>query len=290
MAPQAAVLHVDRFRKVGGDGEEAVAGDVIHPLDDFGNRAARSGDLAGLAEERDVDLLLRAGYRIAHRDLLRLDRAASRRAGGRRGTDRSWREMRSFISSLTVSPIATRRSASQSPRPFRSSSDITTSIFVLNWISRSRVIAHRALADALELHSVMLLERLGQSDEIIRVHLHRVRMARVAHQLIAEAGDLAVDGCRPIALGRLADGDHRTAVVRVPIVHRLQRRDYLGIVIAVRQREDVPAIRCPLVDQIVAVELRGESRRPAGYRRCPHCYRRAARAGACPPAAPTPAF
>ena len=34
--------------------------------------------------------------------------------------------------------MSTRRSASQSPRPFRSSNDITTSMLVLNWISRSR--------------------------------------------------------------------------------------------------------------------------------------------------------
>ena len=42
MAPQAAVLDVDGFGKIGGEGQEAVLGDVVQPLDDFRNAAARA--------------------------------------------------------------------------------------------------------------------------------------------------------------------------------------------------------------------------------------------------------
>ena len=46
--------------------------------------------------------------------------------------------MRTLRSSVSVSPIDTSRSASQSPSPSRSSTDIATSMLVLNWTSRSR--------------------------------------------------------------------------------------------------------------------------------------------------------
>ena len=66
------MLHVDRLREVGGHSEESPFSDVIHPLEDFGNRTTRSGDLARLLEQRNAHLLLRAGNRIANRDLLRV--------------------------------------------------------------------------------------------------------------------------------------------------------------------------------------------------------------------------
>ena len=70
---------------------------------------------------------------------------------------------------------------------------MTTSMFVLNWISRSRVSVTGPCADAGELDAVALLERRRQRDEVVGVHLHRVRMARVAHELVARARNLAVD-------------------------------------------------------------------------------------------------
>ena len=48
---------------------------------------------------------------------------------------------RSFALSTTLSPISTSRSASQSPKPFLSSTDIATSMFVLNCTRRSRMSA-----------------------------------------------------------------------------------------------------------------------------------------------------
>src|SRR5581483_7910110 len=55
----------------GRQGNEAAVGDVVHPLDDFGNAAARSGDFARLAEQRDRDLFLETGYPVLYRHFLR---------------------------------------------------------------------------------------------------------------------------------------------------------------------------------------------------------------------------
>ena len=63
-------------------------------------------------------------------------RLATRSRSSRNGS--AVTEMRVGMTSRRVSPVSTSRSASQSPRPLRSSSDITTSMFVLNWTSRSR--------------------------------------------------------------------------------------------------------------------------------------------------------
>ena len=40
-----------------------------------------------------------------------------------------------------------------------------------------------------------------------------------------------------------------------PVLHRLQRADDLVVVVAVRHRHDVPAVRRPLLDEVVAVIL-----------------------------------
>ena len=125
-------------------------------------------------------------------------------------------------------------------------------MFVLNWTSRSFVIGHRAVADALELDAVLVLERLRQRDEVVRVHLHRVRMARIADDLIGRAGDLAVRRGRPVALDRLADDDDRPAIGRIDVVHRLERADDLVVIVAVGHRHHVPAVRLPLLDEVVA--------------------------------------
>ena len=63
VAPEAAVLEVDRLRQVRGHRQHAVVGDVVQPLDDLGDRAPRAGDFAGLAEQRDLDRPSRARHR-----------------------------------------------------------------------------------------------------------------------------------------------------------------------------------------------------------------------------------
>ncbi len=60
MTPQAAVFHIDGFRKIRGKGDEAIVGDVVHPLDNFRDTAPRAGHLARFPEKRNGDLLLRA--------------------------------------------------------------------------------------------------------------------------------------------------------------------------------------------------------------------------------------
>ena len=72
VTPQRAMFDVDGFRQVGGQRDEAVVGDVIHPLDDFGNGAARAGGFALLLEQRDADFFFRARHPVLHFQLLRV--------------------------------------------------------------------------------------------------------------------------------------------------------------------------------------------------------------------------
>ena len=62
-------------------------------------------------------------------------------------------------------------------------------------------------------------------------------MALIADQLRAVPGDLAVHRARPVAFGRLADDDHRAAIARIPVLHRLEHGDDLAVVVAVVDRE-----------------------------------------------------
>ena len=116
-------------------------------------------------------------------------------------------------------------------------------------------IGHRAVPDALELDAVVLLEGLGEGDEVLAVHLHGVGMAGVADQLIAVTGNLALHRRRPVTLDRSAEHDHRAAVAGVPVLHGLQGGENLVVVIAVVEREDVPAVGRPLILDFVAVEF-----------------------------------
>ena len=105
------------------------------------------------------------------------------------------------------------------------------------------------LAHALELDAVPILERAREPDDVVGVHLEAERVARVAD-------DLVLYGNGPIAFGRLADDDHRTAIVGVPRFHSLERVEDLSVVVAVGDVQDVPAVRRPLIAQPVVLELR----------------------------------
>src|SRR5437868_4299917 len=83
-------------------------------------------------------------------------------------------------------------------------------------------------------------------------------MARITDNLISKSSNLAVDGAGPISLDGLADHDHRTAIVRVPIFHGFERGDDLSVVVAVVESEYVPAIGSPLVGKPVAIESVGD--------------------------------
>ncbi len=74
MSPQTAVLHIDRLGKIGGQRQETIVRDVVHPLDDFRDRAACARHLAGLAEKRDRHLLLAARKTIHGGHVLRFHR------------------------------------------------------------------------------------------------------------------------------------------------------------------------------------------------------------------------
>ena len=113
-------------------------------------------------------------------------------------------------------------------------------------------VGDRPVAEAQELDAVLVFERLRERHEVVRIHLHRVRMARIADHLIARSGDLAVRRGRPVALDRLADDDDRPAVGRVDVVHRLERAHDLVVIVAVGHRHHVPAVRGPLLHEVVS--------------------------------------
>jgi hypothetical protein len=72
VSPDTAVLEVDGFREIRGQGQHAVVRDVVQPLDDLGYGPARPRHLARLAEQRDLQLFLRAGDGVLYREGLRL--------------------------------------------------------------------------------------------------------------------------------------------------------------------------------------------------------------------------
>ncbi len=79
----------------------------------------------------------------------------------------------------------------------------------------------------------MLFKTLGKGDKIRRVHGKPIGMAGVAHNLITIALKFAVHGAGPIALHRVADYDHRAAIVCRPILQGLERRHHLIVIIAI---------------------------------------------------------
>ena len=81
-------------------------------------------------------------------------------------------------------------------------------------------------------------------------------MAFVADNLVAVAGDVAVDRAGPPALDGVAHDNHRAVVGGVPVFHRLEDAQNLVVVVAVVNSEDIPAVRCPLVLDAIAVILR----------------------------------
>ena len=66
VAGQRALLDVDRIGQVGGERQEAVLGDVVHPLHHLGNGAPRAGDGARRLEQFDADLGLPAVSACRH--------------------------------------------------------------------------------------------------------------------------------------------------------------------------------------------------------------------------------
>ena len=83
-------------------------------------------------------------------------------------------------------------------------------------------------------------------------------MAGITDDLLAMAGNLSVRRARPITFDGLADHDHGTAVRGIPVVHGFERRDHLVVIVAVVEREDVPAVGGPLIDQAVVIVFGGD--------------------------------
>ena len=111
-----------------------------------------------------------------------------------------------------------------------------------------------AVADALELDPVAPLERLGERDEVLAVHLERVGVRGIADHLVP-AADLAVPRRRPPSLRGVPDEHHGTPVVCGPLLHGLERRQHLVEIVPVVDGEDVPSEGDPLLGNVVALVL-----------------------------------
>ncbi len=213
VAPQRAVLEVDGFREVGRHAQHAVVGDVVQPLDDFRDAAPRARRFAGLLEERDRDVLLFAGDGVLDGDLLRLGRKI-----GDAQTLIEERILRDVDAQrlLVRHRVALRdktigKPVAEAVAVEHRHGDVHVRLELDQALAR---VGDRSVGHALELHAVALFERLREADDVVGVHLEAERMARVADDLIFQRH-------RPVALRRLADDDHRTAITRIPALHRL---------------------------------------------------------------------
>ena len=84
-------------------------------------------------------------------------------------------------------------------------------------------------------------------------------MAVIPDELVAKAGNVPVVGGRPPSLGRLPHHDDRPAIARIPVLHCPQGGQDLVVVVAVLERDHVPAVRRPLVlDHVALGELRSD--------------------------------
>ena len=241
MAPYAAVFDVDRFRQIGGQGDEAVVGHDVDPLDDFRNPPARAGHLARLAEQPDAHFLLFVGLRVLHGDGLRLHRQVGHfqsvveegvafRVDARRGV---------VLHRVADVHQAVGEPVAQAVALQHRHHHVDVGLELDQPLAR---VTYGAVADTLELDAVVLLERLGEGQEVFAVHLHGVGVAGVTDQLIAITGNFALHRGRPVALHRPAEHDHGPAVAGVPVLHGLQGGENLVVVVAVIEREDVPAV------------------------------------------------
>ena len=81
-------------------------------------------------------------------------------------------------------------------------------------------------------------------------------MAGIADDLRAVA-HLAVDSSGPPTFDGFAEQRDGTAVGRIGILHRLERRHHLTIVVAIRNGVNIPAVGRPLIHQLVIVGILG---------------------------------
>src|SRR5438046_1881062 len=140
----------------------------------------RARRLAGPAEQRDLELLFLARDRIPHGERLRLLREIG--------------DLEPVVHERVVLHVDTERDlvryrvadldqAIGQPVPEATAlehghDDVEVRLELDEPLPR---VGHRSLADPLELDTVMRLEGARQGDEVFQVHLHPVRMARVAH-------------------------------------------------------------------------------------------------------------
>ncbi len=232
MAPQVAPFNIDRIRQIGGQGDKPVVRDVVHPFDHFGNRPARSGHFTRLAIERNRNVFFLARNRIFRRHILRLNGqithlqpVVEKRVGFVVNAQRQVIRYRvpnrhQAIGQPIAEPIAVEQGHDH----------IDIGLELNEPLARVR---HRSLPDTVELDPVMLFKTLAQGHKIGRVHGKAIGMAGIIHDLIDIAGHLAVHRAGPKPLDGLADDDHRAAIFGIPILHGLEGRDHLVVIIRI---------------------------------------------------------
>ena len=252
VAGQRPALDIDRSGQVGGHGDEAVAGDVVHPLDHLGDGTPRAGHLTRLLEQVDTYLGLLAAGRVGHRDRGRLGRQRAHpqagvleRIGAR--VDAQRQLARYGVGDLQQ---AVRQPLAEPVLVQGGHRHVDVGLELNQPLAR---VVDRSVTDAGERHPEAPLEGLGERDEVGHVHLHLVGMAVIADQLLAEPGDSAVGSGGPPALGGAPDHDHRAAVVRIPPLHRPHGGEDFVVGVAVVERQHVPAVGCPLLGDVVPV-------------------------------------
>ena len=251
MSGQRPLLDIDGVREIRGYGDETIVADVVHPLDHFRDRPPCASNLAGLLEQFDADFL-----RLA----VQVPRDRARFHGER--IDAQAIILKRILTNVEAQLDLVGHAVADSDHPI---SEPDSDVVVLQHghgdvdvgleLAQPLGLAcDRAVADTFEDDAETLLEGLGQGDEVGHVHLHLVRVAVIADHLGAETGNLAVARGGPPALGGPAYHDHRSPIIRVPRVHGLECRQHLIVVIAVREREDVPAVGRPLVRDAIAID------------------------------------
>ena len=156
------------------------------------------GHLAGLAEQRDRHLLFRARKPIRRRHVLRLDRKIRHPQPIVQERDRVFTsnvQRHVVLDGVADRHQPVRQPVAQAVAVEQRHHHVDIGLELDQPFAR---IGDRALADAGKLHAIMLLERLRQRDEIVRVHLHAVGMALIADQLVADARE----SCRPPRAGQ----------------------------------------------------------------------------------------
>src|SRR5262249_49280681 len=81
-------------------------------------------------------------------------------------------------------------------------------------------IGDSSITNPAEFHAIPVLKSLRKRNEIIRIHLECIRMARITDYLIL-TGKLSLSSARPVAFDGFAEHDHGPSIFGIPFLHFL---------------------------------------------------------------------